>query len=332
MVVAIGIFVVPRLFGSTGTELECPNFVGQSLEEIQANPEYAELNINPVSYDTNNDYAAGQVYKQEPDPGRSIKTRSTIKVWVSTGKKSMTVPDVYGLDSATAISNLRNQGLVVSQVEVEDEDTAEDRVVRTVPARGETIEEGGEVTIYVSTGPPVTYVDLPNVVGMNVDEAKQYLLQQGLTIGSTTMVDSDSPVNIVVSQSPDTSSRKQVAEGSAVNLQVSTGNSPNSGPTEYTVDLEVRLPDDYVTSVYTVSVWQDGEEIRSVRVDSFQRHSYTFTLTSTNETASVQIKIENEPYLDYTVNFVEATARLDKTYTYTPAVSTPGTTGGDEEE
>lgn len=332
MVVVLGIFVVPKLFGSTGTELECPNFVGQSFEEIAANPEYAELNINPVSYDYNNEYAAGVVYKQEPDPGRSIKTRSTIKVWVSTGKKSMTVPDVYGLDSATAISNLSNHGLIVSQVEVEDEDTAEDRVVRTVPARGESIEEGGEVTIYISTGPPVTYVDLPGVVGMDVEAAKQLLLQRGLTIGSTTSVDSDSPANIVVAQDPDTSDKKQVAEGSAVNLQVSTGRSPNSEPTEYSVDLEVRLPNDYVTSVYTVSAWLDGEEIRNVRVDSSQRHSYTFALTSTNETASVQIKIENEPYLDYTVNFKEATARLDKTYTYTPAVSTPGTASGDEDE
>ena len=98
-VVLLSVFLLPKLFGSSGSELACPSFVGQSFDEIKANPEYAELNINPVSYDYNNQYEAGKIYKQEPDPGRSIKKKSTIKVWVSTGKKSLSVPDVYGLDS-----------------------------------------------------------------------------------------------------------------------------------------------------------------------------------------------------------------------------------------
>lgn len=328
-VVLLSVFLLPKLFGSSGSELACPNFVGQSFDEIKANPEYAELNINPVSYDYNNQYEAGKIYKQEPDPGRSIKKKSTIKVWVSTGKKSLSVPDVYGLDSATAISNLRSHGLTVATVETPDEDTAKDRVVKTVPARGESIAEGGEVTIYVSQGPPVTYVDLPNLVGLNVEDAKRIIQEKGLTIGNVTKVDSTSPINIVISQDPDTKNKKQVAQGSAVDMQVSTGVPPQTEPTEYTADLEIKLPDDYETSVYTVSAWLDGEEIKSVKVDSSQRHSYTFTLTSRNETASVQIKIEGKPYLDYSVNFKEPSAKLVKTYTYTPA-STPSK-GADED-
>ncbi|MCI8359871.1 MAG: PASTA domain-containing protein, partial [Clostridiales bacterium] len=328
-VVLLSVFLLPRLFGSSGAELACPSFVGQSFDAIKANPEYAELNINPVSYDYNNQYEAGKVYKQEPDPGRSIKKKSTIKVWVSTGKKSLSVPDVYGLDSATAISSLRSHGLTVVTVETPDEDTAKDRVVKTVPARGDSIAEGGEVTIYVSQGPPVTYVDLPSLVGLNVEDAKRLILEKGLTIGSVSKVDSTSPANLVISQDPNNKDKKQVAQGSAVNMTVSTGVPPQTEPTEYTADLEIKLPDDYETSVYTVSAWLDGEEIKSVKVDSSQRHSYTFTLTSANETASVQIKIEGKPYLDYTVNFKESSAKLVKTYTYTPA-STPSGSGEED--
>ena len=329
-VVLISVFLLPKLFGSTGTELACPSFVGQSYDEIVNNPEYADLNINPVSYDYNNQYDAGKVYKQEPDPGRSIKKKSTIKVWVSTGKKSLSVPDVYGLESAMAISTLRSHGLTVNQVDQEDENTAKDRVVKTVPAKGESVPEGGEVTIYVSTGPPVLYVDLPNVVGMNQNEAKQLLLEKGLTIGSVTKVDSTSPADIVVSQDPDTKSKKQVAQGSAVNMRVSSGNAPESKPTSYSVDMEIKLPDDYETSVFTISAWLDGEEVKSVKVDSSQKHSYTFTLTSQNETANVQIKIENKPYLDYSVNFVENKADLKKRYNYpTASSSSPSTSQED---
>lgn len=322
-IVLLCVFLLPRLFGSSGAELACPNFIGQSFEEIKANPEYAELNINPISYDYNNQYEAGDIYKQEPDPGRSIKKKSTIKVWVSTGKKSLTVPDVYGLDAATAISNLRSHGLTVNQTEEPDEEVAKDRVIRTVPARGESIPEGGEVTIYVSAGPPVVYVDLPSVTGLNLNDAKALILERGLTIGNVTKADSAAPADTVLSQSPSTSEKKQVAKGSSVDLQVSTGVAPESAPSEYTVNLEIRLPDDYETSVYTISAWLEGEEVRSVRVDSSQRHSYTFTLTSQSETANVQIKINNEPYLDYSVNFKEGTAKREKSYTYTPAASTP---------
>ena len=39
-IIVLAAIFVPKLLSGTGSELECPNFVGKTLEEIKANEEY----------------------------------------------------------------------------------------------------------------------------------------------------------------------------------------------------------------------------------------------------------------------------------------------------
>ncbi|HHW46624.1 MAG TPA: Stk1 family PASTA domain-containing Ser/Thr kinase [Clostridiales bacterium] len=332
--IIVGILLVPRFFGPTGSEIVCPNLIGKVYEEIKDDPQYSDIVINVISFENNNEYESGKIFWQKIDPGKAIKKGSSVDVKVSLGKKTIRVPDVTNFDLPTAISELKAQGITnITRVEKQDDTVAKGSVIKTVPAAGESMYEGDEIKVYVSIGPPTVYVDVPNVVGLLVSDARTRIEEYGLTTGTVTEVDSEAPAGIVIRQDPDPKNVKQVAKDSQVNLIVSNGKPP---VVTYKIDLTVDLPDDYVSSTLILSAWIDGVKVlTSGEIDSHARDEYQFKdFESTLEEAIVQIKIESkvhvepEPYCDYLVNFKEGTYKLVKRYTgYTKATSsTPSNT------
>ena len=326
----LAIFFVPKLFGSSGSDIVCPNLLGVNYEELTGE-KYADYTISIVSWEANDEYEYGQVFQQDPVAGKSIKSTRTITVKVSTGKKTVAVPDVYGMDSTTAIATLKNEGFKVTQAEIQDEDIAIGSVVKTYPVRGDSVPSGSEITIYVSSGSPTVYVDLPNLIGRELDVAKGLILEKGLKVGSISTVDSTSPENIVISQSPDAKKNSQVAKGSTVDITISSGKAPASSHAAADVSLTVPLPADYESSGdCIVSVWVDGEQISSSnKLDTTVRSSYTFKIPAGSGTASAQIRLNNDRYLEYSIDYATGQTTLTKTYNYPKASSNPGNANED---
>lgn len=306
MLVVLAIFLFPYFTGSS-PEMDCPNLIGLEYDSLKDNEEYKDLEITVISYENNDEYPVGQIFHQEPSPGRKIKKASTIKVKVSTGKVTKRVPDVYGLDLTMAVAELRNNGFTYTPVETEDEDVAKNTVIKTSPARGESAPEGSEITVYVSAGAKIVYREVPSVVSMNEAQAKERIIGAELTVGSVTPVASALPAGTVVSQSPDPAKTKQVAAGTAVNITVSTGVPPVVAPKEYTAKLEFDLPDDYVSDICRVSAWIDGEEKAFKRINLTELRTFSFELTSTEKTARITIMLDDQKYRDYDVDFEKNT-------------------------
>ena len=326
----LAIFFVPKLFGSSGSDIVCPNLLGVNYEELTGE-KYADYTISIVSWEANDEYEYGQVFQQDPVAGKSIKSTRTITVKVSTGKKTVAVPDVYGMDSTTAIATLKNEGFKVTQAEIQDEDIAIGSVVKTYPVRGDSVPSGSEITIYVSSGSPTVYVDLPNLIGRELDVAKGLILEKGLKVGSISTVDSTSPENIVISQSPDAKKNSQVAKGSTVDITISSSKAPASSHAAADVSLTVPLPADYESSGdCIVSVWVDGEQISSSnKLDTTVRSSYTFKIPAGSGTASAQIRLNNDRYLEYSIDYATGQTTLTKTYNYPKASSNSGNANED---
>lgn len=323
-----GIIFFPKLFGPTGSEISCPDLVGQVYEEIKDDPAYSDIQINIISFENNNDYESGKIFWQKTDPGKAIKKGASVDVKVSLGKKAIKIPDVNNYDLPTAISELKAQGITnITRVEKQDDSVAKGSVIKTVPAAGESIYEGEEIQVYVSIGPPTVFVDVPNLVGLLESDAKIRIQEYGLTIGTVTQVNSEAPKGIVLSQDPDPKNIKQTGKGNPVNLIISNGEPPI---VTYKIDLKVDLPDDYVSSTLILSAWIDGVKVLSSgEIDSHVISEYVFKdFESSSENAVVHIKIESkvhvepENYCDFQVNFKEGTYKLIKRYTgYTKAVS-----------
>ncbi len=300
-IIVLGIIFIPRLFSSTGDEIACPKFIGQTLEKVKDNEEYNKNFVLKEEWDYDSEYEYGYIFKQDPSNGKKLKKGAEITLYVSMGKSTIKVPDVYGKTESYAVSELKSKGFVTEINEVADDDIEAGLVVKTEPARTTVVAEGTKITIFVSTGKKTKMVDVPNVVGLKEEKAVSDIKKAGLVPAverrDLTSKDKFYDAGYVITQSPDANSSSQVAQGTIVTIYVSTG------VTNYSFDLRIDLPSDFKASTGTVSIWQDGKLIKESETLSFSDvSSYTFKgLTSTDKTmtALVKIKAKDGDYIKY---------------------------------
>ena len=92
-----------------------------------------------------------------PSPSPSPSPEPTVAL--------VTVPDVSGLDEASARAELANEGLVPGDVLLRaSRPVPAGSVIRTVPAAGESVETGTSVQLVVSQGPPSSPTPSPSPV------------------------------------------------------------------------------------------------------------------------------------------------------------------------
>ncbi len=128
------------------------------------------------------------------------------------------VPNVVGLQEERAVRLIENAELEPNVERQPSNDVGRGIVISQNPDAGVRIQKGDQVTIVVSSGP--RQVEVPGVVGMNVDRAIQELDDAGLD-WRTVEVFSEAPVNQVVRQNPQAG--QTVDEGTRVTLRVSQG-------------------------------------------------------------------------------------------------------------
>jgi serine/threonine-protein kinase len=91
------------------------------------------------------------------------------------------VPDVTGEAEADAIADLQDAGLK-AEIATERVNSDEDKgsVAAQSPVEGKQLGEGDTVTLKISKGPVM--VEVPDVVGMSVDDAEHKLQDSGFDV------------------------------------------------------------------------------------------------------------------------------------------------------
>jgi serine/threonine-protein kinase len=92
----------------------------------------------------------GEVYRQEPAAGVTVRRGDTVTFWVSSGPPVATVPDVVGLSSGDASAALEAEGFVVSIDYVAGWGVYPGDVVEQDPVAGSQLRAGDEVVIKVA--------------------------------------------------------------------------------------------------------------------------------------------------------------------------------------
>ncbi len=301
-----GIFLFDFFSVDATDNIPTPKFIGQKLEDIKKNEQY-EIDFNfKEEWGHNADYAYGIVYEQSIKEGNKVKSDTDITLYISMGPKTKKVNDVTDKTESAAFSELEANGFKVLITEMASDEYEAGHVIRTEPERYTTVAEGATVTIFVSTGKPTVLIDVPNVVGEPLEQAREKLQDAKLLV---TVEEVDiawnqkyQPKGYVISQTPDSTSKK-IPEGTEIKLYVSKGT--------YKADLDIALPENYEKQICTVSLWtDDGRELMtSEKLDFTKVSTYTFkNVVSTSKTAEYVVKItpENEASLDYmfiSVNF-----------------------------
>ena len=139
-------------------------------------------------------------------------------------KKTLTVPNVEGMNYMSAKQSLEASGYSVTLVPTSSSSYSEGTVISQNPAAGTEVLQGTNIKLTYSTG--VNRVKVPNVVGQNVNSAKNALSNSGLK--ASVVYESSYNYNqikdTVTSQS--ISGGETVAENSTITIYVSKGPKP----------------------------------------------------------------------------------------------------------
>lgn len=123
----------------------------------------------------------GWAVSTDPKAQQQAPKGSEVTLFVSLGPKMTTVPSVVGRTKDDAAAALKDAGFVVGDPEYEYSDTApKDEVLASDPAGGDEVRHDSTVTLTVSNGPAP--VEIPDVVGMTLDDAQSELAAAGLDV------------------------------------------------------------------------------------------------------------------------------------------------------
>lgn len=124
-----------------------PDVTGQTTADAQATLEALGFHVE-VTQDFSTDVPRGHVISTDPPPGSKPPKGSTVMLFVSKGPKTFPMPNVVGMQREAAVAKLEALGLSVTVVEVPG--THGNQVVFQDPDPGVTVEQGQQVTIYVT--------------------------------------------------------------------------------------------------------------------------------------------------------------------------------------
>ena len=135
--------------------------------------------------------------------GSKVQRGSDIWITVSMGPEPEVrkLDNFVGADAEEAYKLLDSQGFKPLKKKEASYVYEEGVVTRTDPAADSEVAEGQTIYIYVSTGPEVVEVSMPNVIGLELSRAKELMAQMGFTNVRYEPTESSRPENEVVYQS-----------------------------------------------------------------------------------------------------------------------------------
>lgn len=233
-----------------------------SVEEARQQIEAAGLTFEQaIDKDSNLD--EGQTTGEtDPAAGTEVEPNSTVTVFVAGAPGQVTLPELKNLSEADATARLEELNLTVSSTESENSpDVDQGMVTKSEPGAGQTVQEGSDVVLYVSTG----QTTLPDVTGQTREAAEPQLANLGLgTINWDQEPSDEVPEGSIVRTDPQAG---DVPQGTTVTVYVATAPEPE----ETTVPSDLygkTLEEAYVMCTSVQITCQQGSEEPSDTIEA----------------------------------------------------------------
>jgi beta-lactam-binding protein with PASTA domain len=148
-----------------------PDVTGMTYE--RANTEIGGADLISFRVDEPNaDVAAGNVIRTDPEAGASVSPGQEVRVYVSSGQETTTVPALEGLGQDAATAALQSAGLVLGTVTPRNDPAlAAGTVISADQPAGATLPIGATVNVVAATGRVV----INDVTGYTIEAATREL-------------------------------------------------------------------------------------------------------------------------------------------------------------
>ncbi|MCW4385823.1 Stk1 family PASTA domain-containing Ser/Thr kinase [Salinibacterium sp. SYSU T00001] len=173
MLVALAIWVSNLPASTIGERIsvQVADVIGQQYENGAQTLQ--DQGLTPSRFDVANDEVPrGEIIRTDPEPGTRVATAQVVKIYVSQGPASVSVPTLSNLGEDAARQALLDRGLVVGSTTTENSSTLPaGTVLRSSPEAGTVVQEGETIDLVVSSG----LVTVPPVTGQPISEANSVL-------------------------------------------------------------------------------------------------------------------------------------------------------------
>lgn len=289
-------------------EIALPNLIGKTEAEARKAVQDMGLKFEVKSETTDSSKPYG-VLSQDPQSGMTVKQNSTVYVVLNVDSKATKLDSYVGMKLEEIESKVKELGLKI-EVDYVDDDSEENTILAQNPIAGSSITEGDTLYLSISNGKGAEENLVPNVLGMNFEDAKKMLEEKGLIVKDAVYVASEeTEKDRVLFQSIE--ANQTFENGDTIELNVSKGpeekpeeneENPEEKPNE--AQLEENKPEDkpaepekpqVSTTKFSVAVPLPSDVAESVVklvkvVDGNRETVYENTFSKDEEVAYINLK------------------------------------------
>ncbi len=159
--------------------VKVPNIIGFKLDDAEKELTNRGLILEITDSEFNEIVPLDHIISQTPENGEEVKEGTIVKAVISNGSLNIAVPELTGKNLEEAISILKSIGLTIGEIVDKEDNSPVGTILLQHPAAGSILPPYGSIKMVVSIG---TFVIVPNVIGMNVEDATKLLLNAGFQI------------------------------------------------------------------------------------------------------------------------------------------------------
>ncbi|MEH7299635.1 Stk1 family PASTA domain-containing Ser/Thr kinase [Neobacillus drentensis] len=233
----LGILAITFLPGLlSAKDVKIPDVSGLELDEAISKLKLSGLEVDKKIEIEDENVEKGNVVKTNPESGTTVKEKSKINLYISTGKEKFELSDYVGRQYEDVIRLLDNYNFKdIKKIEKHD-DSEPGTIISQNPSGGEkVVPEETELEFEVSKGPEK--IVLKDLTQYNLKGAQDYAALVGLTLdASQEKYDDNIPAGMVMSQSPEPGT--ELKKGDKVTVVISKGKE-DKPPKEVIIELDI---------------------------------------------------------------------------------------------
>ncbi|MBC8491694.1 MAG: PASTA domain-containing protein [Candidatus Marinimicrobia bacterium] len=203
-VVIVDKFVLP-VYVRHGEEIPLVDVRGRSFDESLIILTMVGFSVEVSDSLENADYPPGTVIDQQPPPGTLVKKGRMVRVVITRGEHFFTMPNLVGKVLKAASLNLQRYHIVTDYISYEFSSDKPRGVVSAQSLRpGLMVSQNDSISLVVSKGPPPRQLEVPDLFGLNLEEAKALIRKEGFKMGTIRYIPNDDLVAYtVIEQDPE---------------------------------------------------------------------------------------------------------------------------------
>jgi len=203
-ILVIDKIVLPIYVGNK-KEIPLVDIRGRSLDEAVIILDMVGLHYEVIDSTENDDLPPQTIVDQQPPAGTPVKTGRMIRLVITSGERFFPMPNLVGKVMKSASLELQQYHLRTDSISYEfSSDKPRDVITAQSIRPRQMISASDSVSLVVSKGPPPRQLEVPDLFGMNLDEAKSAIRKAGFRVGAIRYITNDDLVAYtVIGQKPE---------------------------------------------------------------------------------------------------------------------------------